>query len=224
MGIAADDHRIGFLNRIGGGVLSMHDMEKGIPLRTAGLDCYAFLGDTCGESTGAHLNQDRAIIQAVDPLTGKDVPEGEWGSLVVTTFERDNGVIRYNLEESCKLFSAPCPCGETTMRGIWGGRFTDIIRAQGKRLHPYQIEAVFRKVPDVNTPAVEWQMVRPADENQILLMRVERGINASAPDTEIARACYQKIKEELGLETEISIVPRDALPRSSYKIARIVDK
>jgi len=222
LGIAPDDDRIDFLNRTGGG--SMHDMDKGIPLRTAGLECYAFLGETCGQSTGAHINQDRAIVQAVDPITGKEVPDGEWGSLVVTTLDRDNSLIRYNLEEGCKIFSDPCPCGETSVRGIWGGRFADIIMTQGKRLHPYQIEAVLRKNPDVNRPGIEWQMVRPTDEKRVLVIRVERGSNACRQDAEIARNCYLNLKEALGIDTEISVLPRDALPRSGYKIARVVDR
>ena len=44
---------------------------KGLPLMTAGLECYAYVGGPCGESPGAHLHEDWAVVQAVDPDTGK---------------------------------------------------------------------------------------------------------------------------------------------------------
>ena len=78
-------------------------------------------------------HEDWAVVQAVDPATGEEVPDGEWGDLVVTTLDRDNGLLRYDLEEACAIMREPCPCGETTIRGLWGGRFKDLIAVQGKR-------------------------------------------------------------------------------------------
>ena len=100
---------------------------------TAGLECYSYLGGPCGESPGGHVHEDWAVVQAVDPETGLDVPDGEWGDLVVTTLDRDNGLLRYDLEEAAMLVRDPCPCGETTIRGFWGGRFKDLLLCQGKR-------------------------------------------------------------------------------------------
>ena len=57
------------------------------------------------------------------PATGREVADGEWGNLTVTTLDRDNGLLRYDLEEACAMLREPCPCGETSIRGLWGGRF-----------------------------------------------------------------------------------------------------
>src|SRR5207302_2863331 len=96
---------------------------RGLPLMTAGLECYAYVGGPCSQSPGAHVHEDWAVVQAVDPATGRDVPDGQWGDLVVTTLDRDNGLLRYDLEEACMVVGEPCPCGETTIRAFWGGRF-----------------------------------------------------------------------------------------------------
>ena len=103
---------------------SMGGFGRGLmPLMTAGIECYAYLGGADSTCDGAHLHEDWAIVQAIDPATGADVPEGQWGNLVVTTLDRDNGLLRYDLEEAAMLESGDCPLGETSRRGFWGGRF-----------------------------------------------------------------------------------------------------
>ena len=46
-------------------------------------------------------------MQAIDPATGADVPDGEWGNLVVTIFGRDNVLLRYDLEEAAPSSVTP---------------------------------------------------------------------------------------------------------------------
>ena len=89
------------------------------------------------------------MVQAVDPATGEEVADGEWGDLVVTTLDRDNGLLRYDLEEACAMLREPCPCGETSIRALWGGRFKDLIAVQGTRFQASEIETALRGVPDV---------------------------------------------------------------------------
>jgi phenylacetate-CoA ligase len=192
---------------------------KRMPLATAGLECYAFLGSSCGEE-GAHLNEDYAIVQAVDPATGREVADGEWGTLVVTTLGRDNPLVRYDLEEACALTRAPCSCGETTIRGFWGGRFADLIQSQGKHFQPAELEAALRRVREVTEPTLEWVVVRPADEAAPLRLRVEL---AEGDAAETARRCADAIRDAMDLRAEVEIVAREVLPRSGFKAKRIVD-
>jgi len=201
-------------------------MGKGMPLMTAGAECFAYLGGGCGQLPGAHLAQDWAVVQAVDPATGEEVPDGEWGDLVVTTLDRDNGLLRYDLEEACAILREPCPCGETSIRGLWGGRFKDLIASQGKRFQANEVEGALRTVGDVTEPTVEWQMVRPGtgNENAPLRVRVERGTSAADDDTEVAVRCAVAIRERLGIDAEVEVLARETIPRSGYKAARVVDE
>jgi phenylacetate-CoA ligase len=187
------------------------------PLLTAGIECYTFLGDVCGRSPGAHINEDYAVVQAVDPETGREVPDGEWGTLVVTTLDRDNGLLRYNLEEACAIERAPCPCGETSARGFWGGRLQDLLSVQGKRVLAAEIEQALRTVPEVTEPSLEWVVYRPRAADERLRMRVEAGDESAGP------RCRDAVRERLGIEAAVEIVARQTLPRSGYKPVRVLD-
>jgi phenylacetate-CoA ligase len=199
---------------------SMGPPGKGSPLMTAGLECYAYLGSPCGRSPGAHLNEDWAVVQAVDPDTGREVPDGEWGHLVVTTLDRDNGMLRYDLEEACALDRARCPCGETTIRGFWGGRFKDLLACQGRRFQAAEVGAALGAVAAVTKPSLEFVVVRPAAESAPLRVRVEL---AEGDAGETAGACRSALRERLAVEAEVEIVARGALPRSGFKATRVVD-
>jgi phenylacetate-CoA ligase len=199
-------------------------MGKGMPLMTAGAECYAYAGGACGEMPGAHLNEDFAIIQAVDPETGAEVADGEWGDLVVTTLDRDNGLLRYDLEEAAAILRAPCTCGETSIRGLWGGRFKDLIAVQGTRFQASEIEAALRGVGEINEPTLEWQMVKPTEDTKPLVVRVERGTGAGGDDAEIAGRCAEVIRDKLGIDTAVTVLARDTIPRAGYKAGRVVDE
>jgi phenylacetate-CoA ligase len=194
---------------------------RGSPLMTAGLECYAYLGGVCGSSPGAHINEDWAVVQAVDPATGRDVPDGEWGNLVVTTLDRDNGLLRYDLEEACALDRAPCACGETTMRGFWGGRFKDLLACQGTRFQVSEVEQALRAAaPELAEPSLEYVVVKPAASGEgALVVRVE----GPSDSTEAAERCRSALKEQLGVVAVVELIGRGTLPRSGYKTARVVD-
>jgi phenylacetate-CoA ligase len=199
-------------------------MGKGMPLMTAGAECYAYVGGACGEMPGAHINMDFGIVQAVDPATGAEVADGEWGDLVVTTLDRDNGLLRYDLEEACAILRDPCSCGETSIRGLWGGRFKDLIAVQGTRFQANEVESALRRVGEINEPTLEWQMVRPIQDDQPLVVRVERGTGAGGDDAQIAARCAAVIRDALNIDAAIAVLERETIPRAGYKAGRVVDE
>ncbi len=201
-------------------------LGKGMPLMTAGAECYAYVGGPCGVTAGAHIHEDWAVVQAVDPETGRDVPDGEWGNLVVTTLDRDNGLLRYDLEEACAILREPCPCGETSARGMWGGRFKDLLACQGRRFQASELEAALRVVPELLQPTLEYQVVRPKGDSAQLMVKVESG-NDLQPSSPSAQAIGQRaaaaVQEALGIIAEVEVVPRGTLPRSGYKATRVIE-
>lgn len=192
----------------------------GLPMMTAGLECYAYSSGPCGVEPGGHFHEDWAVIQAIDPRTGRDVPDGEWGNLVVTTLDRDNGLLRYDLEEAASVIRAPCSCGETTYRGFWGGRFKDFLDCQGKYFQVGEVERALRTVGEVAEPSLEYVVVKPTDADAPLAVRVELSDGDTAA---VAARCRHAIKTELGVDAEVDIVERESLERSGYKAIRLVD-
>ena len=194
--------------------------ERGLPFMTAGFECYAYAGGPCGVDPGGHVHEDFAIVQAVDPRTGREVPDGTWGNLVVTTLGRDNALVRYDLEEAVLVLRQPCGCGETTMRAFWGGRFKDFLDVQGRYFNLSELERALRKVSAVTVPSLEYVVVKPTDPSAPLRVRVEL---ADGDRTTTADACRAAIADRLGVVADVEIVDRESLARSGYKAVRLVD-
>jgi phenylacetate-CoA ligase len=189
---------------------------------TCGLEAYAYVGGPCGESDGGHVHEDWAIVQAIDPATGREVPDGAWGNLVVTTLDRDNGLLRYDLEEAACFVDQPCACGETTKRGFWGGRFKDLLSSQGRHFQVSEVEGALRTVAPVTDPSLEWQVVKPIDDDAPLRVRVELG-GDGGDAVALAMQCENAIAAEVGVKADVDIVERGSLQRSGYKQVRLVD-
>ena len=164
-----------------------------------------------------------AIVQAIDPATGRDKPSGDWGNLVITTLDRDNGVVRYDLEEAACFIDEPCACGETTKRGFWGGRFKDLLASQGKHFQVNEIEGALRAVGAVKKPTLEWQVVKPREERAPLRVRVELGVDGGDPSA-VAAECAAAIEAEIGVATRVDVVDRGSLVRTGYKQLRLVEE
>jgi phenylacetate-CoA ligase len=192
------------------------------PLTSGGSECYAFVASPCHQSPGGHVNEDWAVIEAIDPVTGRPVPDGEWGSLTLTTLDRDNPLLRYDLEESVKLLRDPCPCGETTVRALWGGRVAHLLHAQGQSFQVADVERALLAVPEVAAPSLEFVVVRPTDADAAVVVRVERGEVTGDADR-VRDRCAAVIREGVGVRVAIELVERGSLPRSGYKAVRLVE-
>jgi phenylacetate-CoA ligase len=194
--------------------------EKGLPFMTAGLECYAYAGGPCGVEPGGHLHEDWAVIQAIDPKTGRDVPDGEWGNLVVTTLDRDNGMLRYDLEEAVTIDRTPCPCGETSAKAFWGGRFKDFLEVQGRYFQFQEIQRALESVEAVTQPSLEYVVIKPTDAEAPLQVRVEL---AEGDPVLVAGRCAAAIEDLVGVQADVEILARETLDRSGYKQTRLVD-
>jgi phenylacetate-CoA ligase len=127
-------------------------------------------------------------------------------------------MIRYDLEEACRIERTPCPCGETSSRGWWGGRFKDLLSSQGRKFQVAEVQSALATVPEVAQPSLEFVIVRPRQEHAPLALRVEAG-----DEPAVAERLAVAVKERLGLESSIELVERGSLPRSGYKTTRVVD-
>ena len=191
------------------------------PWRTvsAGLECFAFLGSACEEMNGAHVCEDEAVVEAVDPETGEPVPDGERGHLVVTTLTKHNFLIRYDLEDLVRLDRSPCPCGETHLRAFWDGRAKDIVEAAGRSVLPMDAWLVLRTIEEVAEPAVEYQLVRTSDTS-VLRVRVE----APSPSSALEQRVAATLEDRLAVPVRLELLAAGALPRPAYKPTPVVDE
>lgn len=174
---------------------------------SSGQECVAYLGSTCGQSAGAHLAEDYAIVEALDPQ-GIPVPDGTRGTMVVTSLGRDNPMIRYDVEDIIRIESGPCPCGETTRRGFYEGRAKDLVNVGDTAVLPIDVGRVL-------PAATEYVLVRPKRPQNRLRVRIEGAVNRDVED---------KLAHSVGEPVDVDWLEVGTLPRAAYKSQRVIDE
>ena len=193
-------------------------------MASSGLEALPLLGSACEERDGAHLAEDLAIVEVIDRHTGRACGHGERGNLVVTVLEKDNFLLRYDLEDVVRLNTKPCPCGETHRRLFYEGRVRDIVPVGTREILPIDVALVLYAFPEIATPSAEYQIVRPKEPADTLHVRLEYDPKLVTDVAGITRRLTERFRERLGVATRFDLVPRGDLPRFAYKAARVVDE
>jgi phenylacetate-CoA ligase len=141
-------------------------------------------------------------------VSGQPVPDGERGHLVVTSLDRDNPMLRYDLQDLVRIDSAPCPCGETTRRAFWDGRAADLVWIGDVGVLPYDVWKHLGA-------AAEFVIVRPSAPGDRLRVRVE-----GTRDDEVT----DRMSADLGVPVDLEWVGPGELPRAAYKAQRVVSE
>jgi phenylacetate-CoA ligase len=170
---------------------------------------------------GLHLNEAEFVCEIVDPSTGRAIPDGEAGELVVTNLGRTaSPVIRYRTGDIVMRRSTRCACGRTWAR-LEGGilsRGDDMVAVRGVNVYPAAIEAVIRDFPEVVEfrSTVGWHGAMRS-----LSVDIELGPQAGGRQ-EIATRVAHEIREALGLTVPVHVVGPGTLPRYEMKAKRFV--
>jgi phenylacetate-CoA ligase len=174
------------------------------------------MGGACPTFKGAHVCEDLAVVECIDPETGQPAAKGQLGHLVVTTLQRDNGMLRYDLEDLITYDDSPCECGETSARITWKGRAKDLVHVRDKSFLPVDIWWVLEDFPALKSPTIEFNIVR-RPHNDSLEVRVEG-------DPKLAADIQARLEERLGVPATVTLVDHGALGRSAFKPVRVVDE
>ncbi|NLF80514.1 MAG: phenylacetate--CoA ligase family protein [Clostridia bacterium] len=85
----------------------------------------------CGEHQGYHIRHADLLLEIVDPLSGRALPDGQRGELVISTFNREAmPLLRYRTGDIAHLIAAPCGCGSGLKRlgPVQGHKLMEVIR------------------------------------------------------------------------------------------------
>ncbi|MBC7543593.1 MAG: hypothetical protein H7338_12770 [Candidatus Sericytochromatia bacterium] len=102
------------------------------------------IGYQCEFCTGGihHVHGDHQFIEIVDPQTGRPVPEGGVGDLLVTNLNRTvMPLIRFRIGDSASWVPGLCPCGRSTPRLDLLGRSDDMLIVANANIEYGQILA-----------------------------------------------------------------------------------
>ena len=190
---------------------------------SSGLEALPLLGSACGERNGAHLAEDLAIVEVIDRRTGRACGDTERGNLVVSVLEKDNFLLRYDLEDIVRWNMNPCSCGETHRRLFYEGRVRDLVPVGTREVLPIDVALVLYELPEVSTPSAEYQLVRRTPGSDTLLVRLEYDPARVSDLQGLTRRLVERFRDRLGVSSQLELVPRGDLPRFAYKAARVVN-
>ena len=180
------------------------------------------IGISCRCGTGMHVWEDYLYFEVIDPVTLKNVPDGEVGELVITTLRKEGApLIRYRTHDLTRIIPGQCACGNRFNRiDIITGRTDDMIKVKGVNMFPAQFEEVLAAVPGASS---EYQIrIEHVDGKDQLTLLFESGEPAEEYPR-IEADVVKKFKQVVGPQIIAKAVGLQELPRSEKKTARVVD-
>jgi phenylacetate-CoA ligase len=186
------------------------------------LEIGVIMATDCKVHNGMHAPEDYVVLEVIDPDTNEPTPPGERGYLTLTTFDRDNIVVRYNLEDLVYVNPDPCPCGETHARFFWQGRRQEVVNVAGKEILPVDVMVALNEIPELGDRPVEFQMERWGKTQDRLKVNFEYDPSRVEDSAAFGERIKHHFRSRLGIETEPELVDT-AVYRSTYKPVRVID-
>ena len=182
----------------------------------------------CPQHDGLHIFEDHFYPEIIDPETGRVLPDGEEGELVLTTFSKfAMPMIRYRTRDITALVPGQCPCGRSLrrMRRI-GRRSDDMLIIRGVNIYPSQIEEVLLEV-EGTLPHYQIILTREHGLDQIeVQVEVTSQIfsdRVGALET-LANKLVDTIERVIGIRIKVTLVEPQTIQRSEGKAKRVIDK
>jgi phenylacetate-CoA ligase len=91
-----------------------------------------------------HIAEDHFLWEIIDPVSGKPLPEGREGELVLTQLDKEAfPILRYRTHDLTRISTEPCLCGRTHARMLKvRARTDDMLIVRGTNIFPSQVEDV----------------------------------------------------------------------------------
>lgn len=171
---------------------------------------------------GLHIWEDHFYPEIIDPTTGEVLPDGEMGELVFTTITKEGmPIIRYRTRDLTRLMAGTA----RSMRRMEKvtGRSDDMMILRGVNVFPTQIE---EEVMATGGLAPYFQ-IELYTAGRMDAMRVFAEAAPDAADelsrTAAARMLVKRIKDHVGVSTEVEVGDPGSVVRSQGKALRVVD-
>ena len=182
----------------------------------------------CPCQAGPHIFEDWFYPEIIDLKTGKPLPDGEEGELVLTTLGKEAmPMIRYRTRDITALTNEPCECGRTLRRiKRIGRRSDDMFIIRGVNVYPSQIETALLKVEGT---LPHYQIILTRDkgldevEVQVEVTREAFGDTVGALE-QLQRRLGKSVETLTGLRVNVRLVQPQTLQRSEGKAKRVIDQ
>jgi phenylacetate-CoA ligase len=178
------------------------------------------------KQAGLHGWEDHFIFEIIDPESGKPLPEGQQGELVITTLTKEAlPMLRYRTRDVTRVTTERCECGRSHLRiRRITGRNDDMLIIRGVNVYPSQIEAVLVSMPEI-APHYQLVVERRGSLDHVTI-EVEAAPDVAQAGDAYARlqgAVQHQIKSMVGITTDVVIKKPGDIPRSMGKAVRVRD-
>ena len=180
------------------------------------------IGIDCRFHQGIHYWSDHLYFEIIEPETGRNLPDGELGELVITTLSKEGApLVRYRTRDLTRIIPGTCPCGSVYPRiDRILGRSDDMIKIKGVNIYPGQIEEVLKQTKGASS---EYQVrLTRVEARDNLLLRVEA--EAGPDPQQLGEQIGANFKKRIGILIDVQVVPIGELPRSEKKSKRVLDE
>jgi phenylacetate-CoA ligase len=180
------------------------------------------LGIDCPARSGIHVWEDHYHVEIIDATSGRLLPDGVDGELVVSTLTREGlPLVRYRTHDVTRVVSRErCDCGRTMLRvDRLRGRTDDMVVFKGINFYPRQVETVLLRQPGVGH---EYQIILDSEsggERMTILAEVD-----VSTDPAVATRVRRELHDLLGLSPEITLCAFGSIERPTGKAVRVVDR
>ncbi len=185
------------------------------------------VGSECEMQRGLHIFEDYFYPEIIDPNTGKVLPEGTEGELVLTTLcKQAMPMIRYRTRDITMIIPEKCGCGRTLRRiRRISRRSDDMLIIRGVNIFPSQIESAILAVEGT---LPHYQIVLTKEKGlDKMEVQVEVTQNIFSDKVGALEALQSRLAQALEHVTSIHIgvrlVAHQTIKRSEGKAKRVVD-
>ena len=180
------------------------------------------IGISCSHDCGMHYWDDYIYIEIIDPVTGKVLPDGELGEIVITTLVKEGApLIRYRTHDLSRIIPGECPCGSKFPRlDTIMGRTDDMMKIKGVNVFPSQIEEILKEFSEVSS---EYQ-IRISHLDGKDTMRIYVETNGTVDFQDLSKRIASVVKSRIGFTPLVKVVEIGLLPRSEKKTKRVIDE
>jgi len=177
-----------------------------------------------------HIAEDHFLAEIIDPETGKPLPYGQMGELVLTTLTKEaQPVIRFRTKDITSLNPESCECGRTHVRmSRITGRTDDMLVIKGVNVFPSQIESVLLDVEGVEPHYLIVVDRKEGFKSDYLEIWVEVSENIFSDEMSKMEALENRLRAEmdsvLAIAAKIKLVEPKTITRYEGKAKRVFDR
>ncbi|HYS58773.1 MAG TPA: phenylacetate--CoA ligase PaaK [Burkholderiales bacterium] len=175
---------------------------------------------------GLTIWEDHFYPEVIDPQSGKGLPDGQDGELVLTSLTKIGmPVIRFRTRDLTRL--SPSTARSMRRMARVAGRTDDMLIIRGVNVFPSQIEEILLKQERLSPHYVlEVRRDGHLDDLDVLVERRPEspGPLSVAASTAIEEDVERLIKGYIGVTTKVRVVEPGTVQRSQGKAVRVIDK